>query len=260
MAFTGTKSAILAALASLLLPDGAGNILAAQTPPQFDNSLKLATTNFVKNAGLQSSSWSIISTTGVLPVSVVGGTVQNINAGGAPIQDLPLTSLVTPGSRIEFVNSGSFTQTIAAQSPDSLYTTAGIASSIVLQPGDTLTVECQQSQFWVAVGGSASLYTSAQFAFLKSGSGYQKLPGGLIVQWQNATTPASGNGTFNFPIAFPNQCFHVYTTPINTGANCSSASVGTITNTQANYWTLTSTSGNAQISAALGFRVLAIGY
>lgn len=42
-----------------------------------------------------------------------------------------------------------------------------------------------------------------------SASGYQKLPGGIILQWGGATTSA-GQGTWNYPIAFPNAVFRVF--------------------------------------------------
>lgn len=39
-------------------------------------------------------------------------------------------------------------------------------------------------------------------------SGYQKLPGNLIVQWGAVTSPGL-SGTLTWPIAFPHQCFSV---------------------------------------------------
>ncbi len=38
-------------------------------------------------------------------------------------------------------------------------------------------------------------------------SGYQKLPGGLIIQW--GVTAAASSGSITFPISFPNSCFNV---------------------------------------------------
>ena len=37
-----------------------------------------------------------------------------------------------------------------------------------------------------------------------SGNGYQKLPGGLIIQWATSATNAAGGAPFVFPVAFPN--------------------------------------------------------
>lgn len=40
-------------------------------------------------------------------------------------------------------------------------------------------------------------------------SGYQKLPGGLIIQWGELNTPPAGNQAILFPIAFPGNVFQV---------------------------------------------------
>ena len=48
-----------------------------------------------------------------------------------------------------------------------------------------------------------------------SGNGYQKLPGGLIMQWGRKSVGDFANdyiGTIAFPIAFPNQIFQVNVT------------------------------------------------
>lgn len=42
-----------------------------------------------------------------------------------------------------------------------------------------------------------------------SGNGYQKLPGGLIVQWGKVVTSTGGGTPVTFPIAFPTGCYVV---------------------------------------------------
>lgn len=53
------------------------------------------------------------------------------------------------------------------------------------------------------------------FAALKAGIGYQKLPGGVIIQWgiNNAGTGGVGGSgnTVNFPIPFPTACLQIVT-------------------------------------------------
>jgi len=53
-------------------------------------------------------------------------------------------------------------------------------------------------------------------------SGYQKLPGGLILQWGSTTLTAASSGTADeltvtFPIAFPTSVYGVYPSHIQTG-------------------------------------------
>ena len=57
--------------------------------------------------------------------------------------------------------------------------------------------------------------TSAGLASAKllSTNGYQKLPGGLIIQWGRATTSSGWNTITTFPITFPSACMAVVVTP-----------------------------------------------
>ena len=72
--------------------------------------------------------------------------------------------------------------------------------------------------------------TLAQFANSLLASGYQKFPGGLIIQWGSPDISSGSSGTLNFPIAFPNVCF--FCVAINTGiddviVNCNPATIST---------------------------------
>jgi hypothetical protein len=49
-----------------------------------------------------------------------------------------------------------------------------------------------------------------QLVRLYGSNGYQKMPGGLILQWGASTTPAGGTIAVAFPIIFPNALFQVY--------------------------------------------------
>lgn len=69
---------------------------------------------------------------------------------------------------------------------------------------------------------STSSTINLDFTSLKSANGYQKLPGGLIIQWGMGTVR---NGYNPFPIAFPNALLSFVISPeegqvyINTSTN-----------------------------------------
>lgn len=63
-------------------------------------------------------------------------------------------------------------------------------------------------------------------------SGYQKLPGGLILQWGNAVTDATGT-THSYPIAFPSAVFQVIASDANV-ITMEYVAVQSISNTQFN--------------------------
>lgn len=50
-------------------------------------------------------------------------------------------------------------------------------------------------------------------------SGYQKLPGGLIVQWGGVQTNSSGVATWTYPIPFPNAVYRVFATAVVSNVN-----------------------------------------
>jgi hypothetical protein len=66
--------------------------------------------------------------------------------------------------------------------------------------------------------------------------GYQKFPGGLIIQWVQVTISGPSYTAFTWPIAFPNACF---------GAVATSNGGGYLNSTPICIPTLTATGGHA---------------
>lgn len=71
-----------------------------------------------------------------------------------------------------------------------------------------------------------------------SANGYQKLPGGLIIQWLVATIPGATGLTFNWPIAFPTAV-----------VNAQLSVFGPLTS-QEFFTSVTTTGGGADLSSA----------
>lgn len=61
----------------------------------------------------------------------------------------------------------------------------------------------------LALGNAAY---AAIFGSLKGNSGYQRLPGGLILQWQGVSITGNVDLTASFPIAFPTGVLSVHAT------------------------------------------------
>lgn len=88
------------------------------------------------------------------------------------------------------------------------------------------------------------------FANLETASGYQKLPGGLIIQWGTGTAGAA----VTFPLAFPTAVLNAVVTPQST-SNVSSD----ISPAHLNIATLTTT-GLTRSNQLFACRYIAIGY
>jgi hypothetical protein len=175
----------------------------ATTPLQFDNSTNLATTAFSQIRGIQSSGITQVTSSGTIPLSAVGGMVLGNTA--ASTQTLPAISSVPMGAQIHFFTS--VAMTVFPNGADLINTNGSTVSSIVLNGGDTATLEASTllgTNQWFVVGGSVNLKYAASFGASIAISGYQKLPSGIIIQWGSATANSSGIASFTLPIAFPN--------------------------------------------------------
>ena len=83
--------------------------------------------------------------------------------------------------------------------------------------------------------GSGQIPDMSSFSGSIASKGYQKLPGGLIIQWGagDAGTGYVGStgNEMNFPIAFPSQCFQVVTSYENGGGKIVAGAAGNMTRT-----------------------------
>lgn len=202
--FAATVTNALALKAPLASPSLAG-LPTAPTQAQFDNSTKLATTAFVKQAlgnlrGLTQLSNSTIT----LDDSHVGKVVI---AGGGATNTITLPPLANLGigDGILFCCQDSIGN-ISRNGTDTI-TIGGTAgnTSFSLTGNDFCLIVKYSATAWHIVHGTPLLYGGATnrgvFGASLAASGYQKLPSGLIIQWGLATAGTSGT-VITFPIAF----------------------------------------------------------
>ena len=99
---------------------------------------------------------------------------------------------------------------------------------------------------------NANFANLAQFANSLGANGYQRLPGGLIIQWgEENPSPANTSVTYSFPITFPNRVLSFTTTPVSTTAP-TLAALGSVLS--ASQFSLTTNNGG------VGQYWMAIGY
>ncbi|KVN34263.1 hypothetical protein WJ63_03580 [Burkholderia pyrrocinia] len=190
----------------------------APTPPQFDNTTKLATTAFVRSLGMQANTFTTLVGAATLTAANVGGSIYLGGAGNYTVT-LPLASSVPAGARIEFVSGvGASPVTISRQGTDTIYMNASTSlATVPMALGDTYVVESNNVN-WYSVGGSTPLAFTGGFGASLSAGGYQKLPSGLIIQWGKLVTAIGASASANqlLPMAFPNAVFVVTGTPVQT--------------------------------------------
>lgn len=182
------------------------------TAPLFDSSYRTANTAFVKRSGLTYSNSYGFNGPTTLSAAHIGGFVYSYGGGGFTIT-LPSTSGLPIGSSFVYSNQGGIVSspvTMASQGGNTIQVNGGTLATVVVAAGDSLTFTVISTTGWMVTGTGASPL-SASFDSRKAFSGYQKLPGGMILQWGAGTSSGvDGVSTATFPIAFPNVALHVW--------------------------------------------------
>lgn len=174
---------------------------AVTTPAQFDDSTNVATTAFVQRALGNNAGQNNYTGSTTLTAADTGKTIV-IQGGGTTT--LPVASTVAPGTQIN-ITAAATQITIEPQGTDTITLPTGTtAASISLLSQGTVTVGRNAAGTgWNISGGDASLQWSPYFNASRVSTGYQKLPGGLIIQWGFVTTSTSGYSNNPYPIAWP---------------------------------------------------------
>lgn len=166
----------------------------ANTPAQFDSSLKIATTEFVRRASGSLAGYVTYLVNTVLTAADAG---KYIYANGVSITlTLPDLTLLPAGTKFYIqASAGSNKITVASVNGNFTGPNGVWAGSSTLVLGEGVASEFVSSgTSWIAVGGTGISVLAA--------NGYQKLPGGLIIQWGSALATAA-DYLVTFPVAFP---------------------------------------------------------
>ncbi|MGF6130165.1 hypothetical protein QF019_005400 [Pseudomonas frederiksbergensis] len=181
------------------------------TPPRFDNTKKVATTEWVKARGFELSGfYSFIGPlTGI--AAHVGSLVHCYGIGPVSysIPDSAAYGLQA-GATIRLQNWSAVSLTLSTQGADRMQESLSISPSTASRsiPSDTyVDMTYVGDGAWVLLG-TGVVGKTAPFGALMSPNGYQKLPSGLIIQWMTALFPKAALSTpFNLPTAFLNANF-----------------------------------------------------
>ena len=178
----------------------------AITAPAGDVTNKVASTEFVKNAGLQVGNIFTINAAQSLSSAYLGAAVNLGGSGGYTVTLPTSTNLPSGlyGKFISFVSVSSGDVVIGTTASDNITAGNGSVSSITLKSGDRALIYLSSANFWTLFGGEASLKYAGSFSSSFSGNGYQRLPTGLIIQWGISNNSSTNPATTTLPIAFPN--------------------------------------------------------
>lgn len=184
-----------------------------EAAPSFDNSHRLATTEWVNKNGVMLDGIKQIGTPRAITVAessaliYIGTGCQNGSIA------LPDATKMQTGRRMTIACNGKNVTLTRGRINDQVYGVlpGGIPSiDFKMNVGDTVVLIANAEGAWYVESGTIQNLGAAQSdAVLQP---YQQFPGGMILQWGGgAQTPASGYVDVIFPIPFPNACFHVFT-------------------------------------------------
>lgn len=171
------------------------------TPPQFRADDSLATTEFVQRAAGSLAGYVAYAVSTVLTAADVGKYVY----ASAPVMTLTLpdAALLPAGSRLYIQAAANTACTVKSINGNLTGPNGNTSGSPNLVLGNGTASEFIASGVgWLAVGGSAIAVLAA--------SGYQRMPGGLIIQWGFGSAGAAGTSFVNtYPVAFTKAVYSV---------------------------------------------------
>jgi len=212
-----TKSqvdAVLVPKAPLVSPLFTG-IPTAPTAARGVISKQLATTEFVKEAGLALPSQVIGANSGTTLSADHVGRLLSMSGPGkwSGTLTLPSSGIAVGSVFIISVGSGDGTITIVKSAAQGSYISIGSrqydAVTIRMHEPPIMLMCAAEGIFAVIAGG---LSNTAEYEFVKAGIGWARSPNGVIEQWGKILLPSSistGNIDTLFPLQFPNACLSV---------------------------------------------------
>lgn len=172
----------------------------ANTPAQFDNSLKISTTEFAQRAqGNFAGRVDIAALPATLSATAAGNRIVLAASGTLT---LPLVSSVPTGTNFFLFNTTPGVVNIARQGTDLISAmSVNSMTSVTLQSLSTIQITAGNGQ-WVVEGGMSALKYAPEFACSSGVTGWVKNPSGLIEQWGQGKTDVNGQVYVSFPLAF----------------------------------------------------------
>ncbi|TDV61253.1 pyocin knob domain-containing protein [Pseudomonas sp. LP_7_YM] len=226
----------------------------------------LVNANTLKAAGVQANNFRNIALSGatVSLVSADAGSIIGITGSGGGTLILPAASSVTAGALIGLRanNSLASSNIIKGNGSDTIGGSAGAGgNTAVLATNDSIMLVSDGVSKWDVAAEATAAFIAQQFTVGQqlTANGFQKLPGGLIIQWGAATTNASGVLLVSMPISFSAPPKSIVGALAISAASNVSLGFNIVSNGSFRAYTTSGSSGSPGVAASLAFNWIAIG-
>ena len=187
-----------------------------QSPAQFDNTSKAATTAFVQRALGNLSGITTFTSSGAVLVSDVGKCINVGMVSAGQTLSLPTASSVPPGVMYTLINQGQ-AYMLLRSGADALSSDGSTKTSFAIPTGAMVIAVSNGASQWFIAGPGVASQQGDQYAAMAA-NGYKLIPGGQIEQWVTVNTSSSSYTDTTLPITFPNGVLKVVASCIDTGA------------------------------------------
>lgn len=182
--------------------------------PTFTGTTTLATANvttlIATTATLTSATISGGSVSGITDIAVADGGTGASTAADARANLGTVADTAANGIAARTAANTLTARTITAGSGITVTDGDGVSGNPTIANSGVLSIKGQSSD--TAATGAVTLTSLSSFANSISSNGYQKLPGGLIIQWGSFTSNTDDTQTISFPLTFPTACYAVTST------------------------------------------------
>ncbi|WEJ72833.1 phage tail protein [Pseudomonas sp. PSE14] len=226
----------------------------APTPVQFDNDTSLATTEFVQRALGSFAGYGVIVASRTMTAADVGKALY-VGVNNLTFTMPTPNSLGLPlGASVTIFTTGESLSIVPGAGATINHISMGGTALIRVAFGQSITLVAVTSTTWQSLQSTCGLGSNADFVSNQQSNGYQKLPGGLIIQWGMANVAANNVPTDQtLPIAWPNGMLQATASWVATSPPNGSIGTAAPDKTKISLF-------NSYSSAALNVRWIAIGY
>jgi len=210
---SGILQILTGAGAVALTLDAAQDLTAANTPAQFNNTKKLATTEFVQralgnwvNQVTYSSNATIGAAQAGYTIAVSANATISINPSGLAV-----------GARFYIVGNGGVVTVNRSDAGNFVSYGVNTVTSISIPSGSGVSLYWDGGSI-VIENYDQNMKWSQGFAASLATNGWQRLPSGVLIQWGQVAIAANSTATVTLPLAFPSNFASVTATHGNGGA------------------------------------------